>query len=325
VWLATKVWPDALEPDRVRASLEASLRELAVDYVDLFLIHWPNPRVPLAETLQAMTALRDEGATREIGVSNFTSEQFREALDLAPVIVNQVEYHVYLDQSAVLEVCRERDVELCAYRPLGKGEVTRDPVIAEIAAAHDATPAQVALAWLAGQINAPWKDSIAAGRGFTFEIPLIAKDALRYGRTEITATTAPASGPAERNLTMPLYMPVIFTAGAGEAGGTAVLHNPGNENTPPKTTITGGVLPRGWRISNDGDSGRRLWVDLALRPSDVLVIDHRSGDVTLNGYGLGVPVYGQWWTVRPGDNRIRLTSPAASTATATVSAYPAYR
>ena len=84
VWLATKAWPDDLAPDRVRASLEASLRELAVDYVDLFLIHWPNPRVPLAATLEAMTALRDEGATREIGVSNFISAQLREALDLAP-------------------------------------------------------------------------------------------------------------------------------------------------------------------------------------------------------------------------------------------------
>lgn len=178
---------------------------------------------------------------------------------------------------------------------------------------------------LAGQISAPWKDSIGAGKGFTFEIPLIAKDALRYGRTEITATTAPASGPAERTLTMPLFMPVIFTVGAGEAGGTAVLHNPGNENTPPTTTIRGGALPRGWRISNDGDSGRRLWVDVALRATDVLVIDHRTGDVTLNGYGIGVPVYGQWWTLRPGDNRIRLTSPKASSATATVSAYPAYR
>ena len=151
VFLATKVWPDELAPDRVRASLEASLRALGTDYVDLFLIHWPNPRVPLAATLGAMTELRDEGATREIGVSNFTAAQFREALDLAPVIVNQVEYHVYLDQSAVLEVCRERGVELSAYRPLGKGEVTRDPVVAEIAAAHDATPAQVALAWLIAQ------------------------------------------------------------------------------------------------------------------------------------------------------------------------------
>jgi 2,5-diketo-D-gluconate reductase B len=151
VWLTTKVWREDLAPERVRASLERSLRELGTDYVDLYMIHWPNPRIPLAVTLEAMTALRDQGHTREIGVSNFTSTQFREALDLAPVIVNQVEYHVYLDQSAVLEVCRERDVELTAYRPVGKGQVTSDPVIAEIAAAHGATPAQVALAWLIGQ------------------------------------------------------------------------------------------------------------------------------------------------------------------------------
>ena len=151
VWLTTKVWPDNLEPDRVRASLEGSLRALGTDYVDLFLIHWPNARVPLASTLDAMSALRDEGRTREIGVSNFSADQFREALDLAPVIANQVEYHPYLGQDALLEVCRERDVELTAYRPLAKGEVGSDPVIADIAAARGATPAQVALAWLVGQ------------------------------------------------------------------------------------------------------------------------------------------------------------------------------
>lgn len=151
VWLTTKVWPDDLAPERVRASLERSLRELGTEYVDLFMIHWPNPRVPLAATLEAMTELRHEGRTREIGVSNFTSAQFREAIDLAPVIVNQVEYHPFLDQSAVLEVCRERDVELTAYRPLAKGEVASDRTIADIAAGHHATPAQVALAWLLGQ------------------------------------------------------------------------------------------------------------------------------------------------------------------------------
>jgi 2,5-diketo-D-gluconate reductase B len=151
VFLATKVWPDDLAPDRVRASLERSLRALDTDHVDLYLIHWPNPRIPLAATLEAMTALRDEGRTREIGVSNFTSAQFREALDLGPVLVNQVEYHPYLDQSAVLKVCREREVELTAYRPLGKGDVLDDPTIREIAAAHRSTPAQVALAWLIGQ------------------------------------------------------------------------------------------------------------------------------------------------------------------------------
>jgi 2,5-diketo-D-gluconate reductase B len=151
VFVATKVWPDDLAPERVRASLEHSLSALGTDHVDLFLIHWPNPRVPLAATLETMTALREEGRTREIGVSNFTSAQFREALDLAPVIVNQVEYHPFLDQSALLEVCRDRDAELTAYRPLGKGEALEDPTIREIAAAHDATPAQVTLAWLIRQ------------------------------------------------------------------------------------------------------------------------------------------------------------------------------
>jgi 2,5-diketo-D-gluconate reductase B len=151
VFLATKVWPDELEPERVRRSLERSLGALGTDYVDLFLIHWPNPRVPLAATLGAMTELREERRTREIGVSNFTSAQFREALDLAPVIVNQVEYHPFLDQSAVLDVCRERDVELTAYRPLVKGAALEHPAIRSIAEAHDATPAQVVLAWLIGQ------------------------------------------------------------------------------------------------------------------------------------------------------------------------------
>jgi 2,5-diketo-D-gluconate reductase B len=151
VWLTTKVWPDALEPARLRMSLERSLRRLGVDHVDLLLIHWPNRHVPLAATLDAMSALREEGRTREIGVSNFNAALFREALDRAPVIVNQVEYHPFLGQGALLDVCAERGAELTAYRPLAKGEVARDPVIAEIARARDATPAQVALRWLIDQ------------------------------------------------------------------------------------------------------------------------------------------------------------------------------
>jgi 2,5-diketo-D-gluconate reductase B len=151
VWLTTKVWPDDLAPERVRASLEGSLRRLGTDYVDLFMIHWPNPRVPLAATLAELTALREEGRTREIGVSNFNAAQYREAIDEAPVIVNQVEYHPYLGQAALLEVCDERGVELTAYRPLAKGQVSHDPLIAEIADAHGATPAQVTLRWLIDQ------------------------------------------------------------------------------------------------------------------------------------------------------------------------------
>jgi 2,5-diketo-D-gluconate reductase B len=148
VWLTTKVWPDDLAPDRVRSSLEGSLRRLGTDYVDLYMIHWPNPDLPLEATLEAMTALRDEGRTRELGVSNFTAAQYRRAIELAPVIVNQVEFHPYLGQDALLEVCTEHDVELTAYRPLARGDVARDPVIREIADTHGATPAQVTLRWL---------------------------------------------------------------------------------------------------------------------------------------------------------------------------------
>lgn len=151
VWLATKVWFDQLEPERLRPSAEHSLRRLGTDYVDLLLIHWPNPDVPLAATLAEMTALREEGKIREIGVSNFPSSLFREAIDLAPVFVNQVEYHPFLGQDALLRVCEERGVKLTAYRPLAGGDAMEDPVIGEIAAARGVTPAQVALAWLIAQ------------------------------------------------------------------------------------------------------------------------------------------------------------------------------
>jgi 2,5-diketo-D-gluconate reductase B len=151
VWLTTKVWRDQLEPEPLRASLEGSLRRLDVDHVELLLIHWPNPEVPLERTLTAMTELREKGMTREIGVSNFPAALLREALDLAPVIVDQVEYHPFLSQEPVLRVCAERDVELTAYRPLGKGEVVRHPVLREIAEVRGKTAAQVALRWLIQQ------------------------------------------------------------------------------------------------------------------------------------------------------------------------------
>jgi 2,5-diketo-D-gluconate reductase B len=148
IFLVTKVPPSDAAPDRVRASCEGSLADLGVDSVDLLLLHWPAPRVPLADTLQAMSVLRDEGRTAHFGVSNFPPRLLREALELAPVFNDQVEFHPYEPQDELVDVGRERDVLITAYSPLARGRVASDPTLREIAAAHGKTPGQVALRWL---------------------------------------------------------------------------------------------------------------------------------------------------------------------------------
>jgi 2,5-diketo-D-gluconate reductase B len=148
VWLTTKVSPEKLQRRDVIESVEASLRRLGTDYVDLLLIHWPDPEVPIAETLGALQDLRDEGKTRYLGVSNFTPPLVREALEIEPgLITNQVEYHPYLSQEPLLKLLRERGMFLTAYSPIAQGEVMEDEVIQEIAEVHGKTPAQVVLRW----------------------------------------------------------------------------------------------------------------------------------------------------------------------------------
>jgi 2,5-diketo-D-gluconate reductase B len=148
VWVTTKVWQDDLEPHRVRASTEASLADLGLEVVDLLLIHWPSKTVPLADTLGAMVALRDEGLIRHLGVSNFPPGDFRAALELAPVLTNQVEYHPFLGQDRLLALADEHDSSVTAYAPIAHGKALRDLVLREIAQAHGVGPAQVALRWL---------------------------------------------------------------------------------------------------------------------------------------------------------------------------------
>jgi 2,5-diketo-D-gluconate reductase B len=151
IWLTTKLWRDGLRPDGVREQMDTSLGELQTDHVDLLLIHWPNDDVPLAETLGAMAELREQGKTRNIGVSNFTSAQVREAARAQPILTNQVEYHAYLGQQKVLDACRENDVLLTAYSPFAHGKLLKDPVLQQIADDRGATPAQIALRWLLDQ------------------------------------------------------------------------------------------------------------------------------------------------------------------------------
>jgi 2,5-diketo-D-gluconate reductase B len=151
VYLTTKVWLDDAAPDRLRASAEGSLRALGVDHVDLLLLHWPNPDVPIADTIGELARLQDEGKTARFGVSNFPARLLEEALEHGPVFADQVEFHPYLGQPQLLRLAREHDLLLEAYSPFAHGRLLDDPVLAEIGEAHGKSAGQVALRWLLDQ------------------------------------------------------------------------------------------------------------------------------------------------------------------------------
>lgn len=148
IFLTTKIWMDDFEPARLRAAAEDSLRNLGTDYVDLLLLHWPDPAVSLERSLETLTALREEGMVGQLGVSNFPPGLLRQAVESAPVFCDQVEFHPFLAQDELLEIATAEDLMITAYAPLARGQVLSDPVLASIAAEVGASPSQVALRWL---------------------------------------------------------------------------------------------------------------------------------------------------------------------------------
>ncbi len=153
LWVTTKVTElDAREADFLR-SAETSLKALRLDYVDLLLVHWPQPKVPFTETLGALAKAKRSGMTRHIGVSNFTLAMLEEAVRVCPepLITNQIEYHAYLPQDRMLAALKRHGMILTAYCPVARGQLLDDPVISEIAKAHGRTPAQICLRWLVQQ------------------------------------------------------------------------------------------------------------------------------------------------------------------------------
>ncbi len=150
LFVTTKVWRDSLKRKDVLKSCDEALRDLRCAYLDLYLIHWPNSAVPLAETLGAFAELLDAGKIRHAGVSNFTVKRVKEALALnaCPISCNQVEYHVHLNQEALRACCAERGIAVTAYSPLGKGRWHDDALLSEIGRAHGKSAAQTALRWL---------------------------------------------------------------------------------------------------------------------------------------------------------------------------------
>ncbi len=150
VFLTTKIAPSNLRKADVRRSHEESLRRLGLDQVDLLLIHWPNASIPLGETLEALSALRDEGKTRSIGVSNFTVALLREAIERhgAEIVCNQIEYHPFLPQRRLIEAMQRHGLMLTAYAPVARGRVFHDKTLVAIGAKYGKSAGQVALRWL---------------------------------------------------------------------------------------------------------------------------------------------------------------------------------
>src|SRR3974390_1929918 len=153
VIVTTKVQPTLLAPHDLERSVKESLARLRLDVIDLLLIHWPNPRVPLSETLGAMAKMRREGYARAIGVSNFTVALLDEANKLSsePLVCNQVEYHPYLDQDKGIAACRRHGMAVVAYSPVARGGVKGDKLLERIGEVHKKTATQVCLRWLTQQ------------------------------------------------------------------------------------------------------------------------------------------------------------------------------
>jgi 2,5-diketo-D-gluconate reductase B len=153
VFVTTKVWTTHFAPNDLERSAKESLVRLRLPEVDLLLLHWPNPQVPLSETLGALAHAKKLGLARHIGVSNFTVALLEQAVAECPepLVCDQVEYHPYLDQTKVREACAQHGLALVAYSPVAKGKVKGDETLNRIGRAHGKTAAQICLRWLVQQ------------------------------------------------------------------------------------------------------------------------------------------------------------------------------
>jgi diketogulonate reductase-like aldo/keto reductase len=150
VFITTKIWPTHFATGDFERSTKECLKRLRLSEVDLLLLHWPNPRIPLAETMASLCKMKQAGFTRHIGISNFTVPLISEALALAtePLVTDQIQWHPYLDQSEIAAACRKNGLAVTAYSPIARGKASRDKVLSTIGAGHSKSASQVSLRFL---------------------------------------------------------------------------------------------------------------------------------------------------------------------------------
>ena len=205
VFVTTKVWHDRLAQGQVRASTEESLARLGMDHVDLLLIHWPSPRdqEPLAQYMEELAAVKADGLTKHIGVSNFTKRHIDAAIDVVgagEIATNQCELNVTFHNTPIVERCHTAGIPMTAYLPLSKGDAAGGAELERLAQKHDATAAQIALAWLLakGHIAIPSSSNNDRIRqnfeALNFSLSagdLMALDALDTSRRKVDVAWAP--------------------------------------------------------------------------------------------------------------------------------------
>ncbi|NGX53315.1 MAG: putative oxidoreductase [Chlamydiae bacterium] len=148
LFLTSKFTPSQLENETIAKSCGRALKELGIDYLDLYLIHWPDRELPMKSIAKELEQLQAMGKIRAWGVSNFTIRHLKDMIEwgFSPA-ANQVEFHPYLHQKELLDYCNQKNVRLIAYRSLGMGALVADPIVEQIAENHGKTVTQVLLRW----------------------------------------------------------------------------------------------------------------------------------------------------------------------------------
>lgn len=149
LFLTSKVLPSNLHYESVRKALSRSLARLGTEYLDLYLIHWPNPAISLRETFQALEREHEDGRIRNVGVSNFSTYQLKVARKIAdvPIAANQIEFHPWYNRAELVEYCEKHDIVVEAAAPLGRSTILDEPLVRNLSDKHGVTPAQVLLRW----------------------------------------------------------------------------------------------------------------------------------------------------------------------------------
>jgi diketogulonate reductase-like aldo/keto reductase len=149
IFLTSKVWSNHLHYDDLLRACDRALQELGISYLDLYLIHHPNPRVPLKETFKALEELVASGRVRSVGVSNFDVSLVKESFEVSrtSVTVDEVKFNPQSWDRKLLEFCNDNRIVVTAYSPLGRGSLVRDRTVMDVASKYGKTSAQICLRW----------------------------------------------------------------------------------------------------------------------------------------------------------------------------------